>query len=81
MILQKRMKYGSFSLVLPSSFELQWEKNPSLALGEIHGEERVKVWCISYEEQATEPVLLKCQSRVLVTLKKWLIYFLLLLSI
>lgn len=69
MIFQKRMKYGSSSLVLPSSFGLRWEKNRSPALGEIHSKERVKVRCISYEEQATEPVLLKCQARALVTLK------------
>lgn len=51
----------------------QWQSKTALLCyclyGKIHGEVRVKVWCISYEEQATEPVLLKCQARALVTLK------------
>lgn len=111
-ILQRRMKCGSSSSLLPSSFVLQWEKKSltctglwseiagcgvqkgstkhSVVLflqvyfrqwqskiellsyclyGKIHGEVGVKVWCISYEEQATEPVLLKCQARAFVTLK------------
>lgn len=51
----------------------QWQNKIALLryclYGKIHGEVRVKVWCISYEEQATEPALLKCQARALVTLK------------